>query len=167
MAVRGQPTKYNLAVAKEICNRMSEGESLLKIVRDESMPAYRTVMEWVVDKPEFREMYSAARDRQADYYADQCIEIADDGTNDTYEAEDGSKKIAHDHIQRSRLRVDARKWKAAQMAPKKWGQQQVQHTGDGGGPLQIVVNVITKALPAPVIGISAETEEDGDDTSQH
>lgn len=163
----GRPTRYNKAIADEICCRMSEGESLLKMSRDENFPSYRAVMNWINAFPEFAKAYQEARERQADFYADQCIEIADDGTNDTYEAEDGSKKIAHDHIQRSRLRVDARKWKAAQMAPKKWGQQQVQHTGDGGGPLQIVVNVITKALPAPVLGISTDTEEDGDDTSQH
>lgn len=161
----GRPTKYNKAITDEICCRMSEGESLLKMCRDEGFPTYRAIMNWINLYPEFAKAYQEARERQADFYADQCIEIADDGTNDTYEAEDGSKKIAHDHIQRSRLRVDARKWKAAQMAPRKWGQQQVQHTGDGGGPLQIVVNVITKALPAPLIGI--DTEEDGDDTSQH
>lgn len=124
-------------------------------------------MTWLMTNEHFRGEYQKARAAQAEYLADECLQIADDGSNDTYEAEDGSKKIAHDHIQRSRLRVETRRWAAAQMAPKRWGQQQVQHTGDGGGPLQIIVNVITKALPnQEPIGLPAP-EEDDPDTTEH
>ncbi len=50
-------------------------------------------------------------------------------------AKDGStiRLVDHEHIQRSRLRVDARKWLMSKMAPKKYGEK-LQHTGDGGGP---------------------------------
>lgn len=161
---KGPPPKYNEELAIEICERMANGESLLQIVRSEHMPDYRTIMKWLHRHPAFAEQYQRSREYQADYYADQCIEIADDGSNDTYQAEDGSKKIAHDHIQRSRLRVDARKWKASQMYPKKWGQQQVQHTGEGGGPMQIVINVVTKALPAPQ-EVELIEDESGNDTA--
>ena len=42
----------------------------------------------------------------------------------------------NEHIQRSRLRVDARKWIAAKLLPKRYGDK-LQHTGDGGGPIRV------------------------------
>ncbi len=44
--------------------------------------------------------------------------------------------VDHEHIQRSRLRVDARKWIAAKLLPKRYGDK-LQHTGDGGGPIRV------------------------------
>jgi hypothetical protein len=43
-----------------------------------------------------------------------------------------------EHVQRSRLRIDTRKWLLAKLQPKKYGDvQQTQLTGPGGGPLQV------------------------------
>ena len=50
--------------------------------------------------------------------------------------EDGKKALDHEHGQRSRLRVDTRKWAAGKMAPKRYGDK-IQHTGDGGGPIRV------------------------------
>jgi len=61
-----------------------------------------------------------ARERQADVLAGQILEISDDGTNDYVQTEDGEVPN-HEHIQRSRLRVDSRKWLASKLAPKKYG----------------------------------------------
>ena len=49
---------------------------------------------------------------------------------------DGKKTLDHEHVQRSRLRVDTRKWAAGKLAPKRYGDK-VQHTGDGGGPIRV------------------------------
>ena len=79
------------------------------------------------------------REAQADRFADEIIEIADDATNDWMERRQGEETVRvvnHEHIQRSRLRVDARKWLMAKLAPKKYGDS-VALTGGGGGPLVI------------------------------
>ena len=52
-----------------------------------------------------------AREQQADLYADEIIKIADDCTP------------THEEIAKARVRIDARKWKAARLAPKKYGEK--------------------------------------------
>jgi hypothetical protein len=79
-------------------------------------------MRWLQANEGFRDNYVRARDAQADYLAEEIIQIADDGLNDTYATEDGDA-VNHDVIARSRLRVDARKWYAGRMAPKKYGEK--------------------------------------------
>lgn len=135
----GRPSTYSKKKAEEICRLLSGGKSLRKICEMPGMPSREAVYSWLFSQQEFADQYALAREIQADYYSEQCLEIADDGTNDTYELEDGSKKVAHDHIQRSRLRVDTRKWIASQMAPKKWGIQSVKQeiSGPNGGPVQL------------------------------
>ena len=63
-------------------------------------------------------------------------EIADDVSGDWFTDKDGKKGLDHEHVQRSRLRVDTRKWAAGKMAPKRYGDK-IQHTGDGGGPIRV------------------------------
>jgi hypothetical protein len=58
------------------------GESLREICRDEDMPDKSTVMRWLALHQEFRDQYAGAREAQADYYAEEIIEISDDGSND-------------------------------------------------------------------------------------
>jgi len=94
------------------------------------MPAVSSVYLWMGKHKEFSEAYARARDDQADTLADQIIEIADDGTNDTYVSENGTVLTNQDVVQRSRLRVDARKWIAAKLKPKKYGDR-VEHALSG------------------------------------
>ncbi len=61
---------------------------------------------------------------------------------------DGKKTLDHEHVQRSRLRVDTRKWLMARMAPKKYGDK-MQHTGEGGGPIRTEVDLT--GIPTDVL----------------
>jgi hypothetical protein len=136
----GRPSDYSDAIADEICEKLSKGASLLTICDDEGMPHPRTVYRWLAnDKNEdFRHKYAHAREAQADRYAYEIIQIADDGRNDTQLDEDGNLRVDHDHIARSRLRVDARKWYASKLAPKKYGDKlQTELSGPDGGPIPI------------------------------
>mgnify|MGYP000420369159 CR=1 FL=1 len=63
----------------------------------------------------------AAREAQADHYAEEILQIADDGTGDSWTDDDGNVRTNTDVVARSKLRVDARKWKASKLAPKKYG----------------------------------------------
>jgi hypothetical protein len=130
----GRPSDFTDAVAALICTRLAEGESLREICRDEAMPGQSTVFRWLAANEEFREQYARAREAQADHMADEILEIADDGKNDWMERNVGEGEIIvvadHEHINRSKLRVDARKWLMSKVAPKKYGEKiEVAHSG--------------------------------------
>lgn len=116
----GQST-FTQEIADIICERIAEGESVRKICQDDAMPAMSTIFKWLNDHKTFSEQYARAREAQADKMADEILEIADDGRNDTYIDGDGRERTDQEVIGRSKLRVDARKWLASKMAPKKYG----------------------------------------------
>lgn len=137
----GRPSTYSQEIVTEICERIAHGESVRKIVLDAHMPGQATVYEWLIAHKEFAEQYARAREDQADFYAEEIIQIADDGRNDTY-FDDNGEQTNHDVIARSRLRVDARKWYASKLAPKKYGDK-VMHSGDpDGAPIASRVEMV-------------------------
>ncbi len=124
---KGRPSLYTEALAAKICRRLAEGESLRSICRDEKMPAISTVMGWLFDGQhgDFSAQYARAREAQAELRADEITDIAD-----------GVEHGASEAVQAARLRVDARKWIAAKLLPKRYGDK-LQHTGEGGGPIRV------------------------------
>jgi hypothetical protein len=95
-------------------------------------------MKWAAEKPAFSEQYAKARELLLEHWAEEIIEIADDGTNDwmerkNAEGENIGWQVNGEHIQRSRLRSDNRKWLLSKLAAKKYGDKielggEVQHT---------------------------------------
>jgi len=135
----GRPRAYTDEAAAEICLRIAEGESLRSVCRDPKLPALSTVSMWIVENEGgFSERYTRARMARAFVVADEVLEIADDGTNDTYRDEDGNTFTDHDVIARSRLRVDTRKWYLAKVLPKAYGEK-LELTGSDGGPVMLKV----------------------------
>lgn len=91
------------------------------------MPNVATVYRWLQGDEKFRDMYARARDDQADTLADEIVSISDEQA----EVIDENGKVFDPDVQRDRLRVDARKWVAAKLRPKKYGEKtEVEHTGD-------------------------------------
>jgi hypothetical protein len=125
----GRPSEFTQEIADAICERLADAQSLRSICLDDAMPSQATVFRWLADDRyvSFREQYTRARDAQADAIFDEILDIADDGSNDWMEREreDGSKfeVLNAEHVQRSRLRIDARKWMAGKLAPKKYGEK--------------------------------------------
>ena len=124
---RGRPTLYTQAIAAEICQRVGEGETLNKICRDENMPSRPTVVSWVIQNKEgFSDIYARAKELQLEHWADEIIDVSDDATNDYMERggkDDAPGWIVNgEHISRSRLRVDSRKWLLAKLKPKVYGE---------------------------------------------
>jgi hypothetical protein len=112
------------------------------ICKDEDMPASSTIFKWLSEQPAFSEQYAHARSVQMEAMAEEILEIADDGSNDTYETDEGDERTNQDVIQRSRLRVDTRKWLMSKLAPKKYGDKVEQFiSGPGGGPIQSAIDV--------------------------
>lgn len=143
----GRPTKYNAEIAAEITSRMSEGETLKAICEDDRMPHASSIYLWLSKHPEFSELYTRAQSDRANRLADEILEIADDGRNDWMErnGEDNVGWIANgEALQRSRLRVDTRKWLASKMLPKQYGDK-IQGAADDGShvvKLEIVRKII-------------------------
>ncbi len=140
--LRGALVKFNETVADQICGRMSEGETLRKVCRDPAMPARSTVYRWLSKNPAFANQYAQAREMLVEAWADEIIEIADDGTTDyiTKVGRNGAEyeAVDQDHIQRSRLRVDARKWLLSKLNPGQYGDHmEVEHTGGVDHRVQI------------------------------
>jgi hypothetical protein len=143
----GRPTKYSPELAASILLRLTEGESLRNIVKDADMPGQATVYEWLLAKPDFAEQYARARDEQADTLADEIVAIADE-TPETEPVFDKNGELVEmrlhsAYIQWQKNRVDARKWVASKLKPKKYGERTTL-AGDKENPLQIDSNVDEK-----------------------
>lgn len=148
----GRPSSFTEKAAKEICDRLSIGQSLREICLSKEMPGIVTVFRWIHSNEVFRKQYARAREAQADYLFDEIVQIADDGTNDWMTrnagSDDETEAANHEHINRSRLRIDARKWVASKLAPKKYGEK-LTMDGDGeGGPIGIAVMEATDEMRA-------------------
>lgn len=142
---KGRPTTYTIEIADMICDRIAKGESLARITTPKNMPQPSTVYKWLSEIPEFSDKYDKAKQECAELYAEQILEIADEGVNDFNEKLDPDGNIIgwqvnKEHVQRSRLRVDARKWVAAKLKPKKFGERvQQDHTSSDGSMTPVVV----------------------------
>lgn len=127
MADQGRPSSYTEAIGDEICERMMNGESLRAICEPSSMPNRSTVFRWLSDEryKRFRDQYARAREEQADAIFDECLQIADDAVNDYMDNSDSEGAVGYklngEHVQRSKLRIDTRKWMAGKLRPKKYG----------------------------------------------
>jgi hypothetical protein len=135
-------TTYKEETALIICDRLAEGESLKSICEDDGMPARSTVFKWLAENTTFSDMYARAREEQADAVFDEILSIADDGRNDWMERrgeEDAGWVTNGENLQRSKLRIDARKWMAGKLRPKKYGDKlDIEHSGDMNVTFQTV-----------------------------
>lgn len=126
----GAPSIKTPELLAALLKRLSMGESMRAICADSDMPSESVVYEWLEADVEFAERYAQARTRAMDRMADEILEIADFAANDTYEDADGHERTDSEAIQRSKLRVDARKWLMSKLAPKKYGDaMSINHAG--------------------------------------
>ena len=133
----GRPSTYTDAVAATICSRLACGESLRAICLDDDMPDRTTVYDWLFRMPDFASQYTRAREEQAETMADDIVAIADESYHDHDIDENGHVRVNNEAIQRSKLRVEARKWVAAKLKPKKYGDKITQEVvGANGGAVQ-------------------------------
>lgn len=148
MAKVGRPSDYTKEKGDYIIERLLDGESLRSICLDESVAKQSTVFRWIHNYEEFRKQYELAREWQAEKFADEMLDIADDSSNDWMEKNaEGTAIIGHkvngEHVQRSRLRIDTRKWIASKLKPKKYGDK-LELSGDEKHPVTFVLRDMTK-----------------------
>jgi len=161
----GRPSLFNQSLAEKICFRLIDGETLRAICERDEFPHRVTVMRWLLRHPEFRAQYDWARQLQADALAEEVISIADDTAGDFVADGEGGTTVAWENVQRSRLRVDSRKWFVAKLAPRKYAERIAQElSGPDGGPIETDAGA---SLPLPrsevasaVVALLAEVERE-------
>jgi hypothetical protein len=117
-----RPRKCTSKLSEQVCRRLIDGQSLLRICRDAKLPSRATVYRWLSREnptPEelrFRDSYARAREWWAESVFDELLEIADD-------------EEVNPHVTRNRL--DARKWALARQNPRKYSDRmQLDHSGE-------------------------------------
>jgi hypothetical protein len=124
-----KPIPFDQQIGTDICNQIADGLSLVEICRKNGFPHRRRVHEWIAENVEgFAHKYARAREIQAERYAEEIVSIADALYDD----------CSSEQVQAARLKVDARKWAASKLAPKKYGDK-VSHE-HGSDPDRPVVN---------------------------
>lgn len=137
----GRPSDFTPDVGDLICERLADGESLRTICADESMPHRATVFRWLASNEAFRDQYAHAREEQAEALADDIVSISDEvEVRSVTQGEEVVLALDPTAVARNRLRVDARKWVAAKLKPKKYGDK-VAHEHEGGLSLTVVTGV--------------------------
>ena len=125
----GRPSKFTDKLFAEICERLSKGEPLAQICRDEHMPAHNTISDWKVSRPVVSDGIARAREIGFDAIALEALRIADD------------KEGEH---QRDRLRVDTRLKLLAKWDPKRYGDRITHQGDDDADPIKTKTNLTVK-----------------------
>jgi hypothetical protein len=157
----GRPELYSQELADRILDRMACGETLTAICRDEDMPHRATVRRWISRHEGFCEAYTRARELLADVYAEQALDIADDPTGDVMTDAKGIKRVDNENVQRSRLRCDMRRWYAAKLAPRRYGEKISQEiSGPSDGPIEFSRPLLPDELATAVVKLLGAAEQE-------
>ena len=144
---------FDQKIADIICIGLSEGMSLRKMLKADTqgvLPAQSTIYEWLLRHPSFAEQYTRAREEQADTLADEIIDIADESP-ETVEVRDKEGnvidiKIDSGYVNYQRQRIEARKWTAMKLKPKKYGDRVAVEGVEGGAAIKTEDNTASKFL---------------------
>jgi hypothetical protein len=123
----GRPSKYTDALAQLICERIASGDSLITVCNEEGMPHRHTVLKWLEEREGFRTIHARAREAQADVMDQRIMAVADGCTAETANAD--------------RVKIDAYKWRAARLAPKRYGDKLALTGADDAPPIQTKLRV--------------------------
>lgn len=145
----GRPTSYTPELAAELCALLAMGQSIRTACKGANMPSVATVYNWLAIIPEFPEQYARAKADAADAMAEDIMDIADDSSNDYMELTYNDQTIVRlnqENIQRSKLRIETRRWLMSKYKPKKYGDKLDLTTGGEQLPTPLLGS-LTRSLP--------------------
>lgn len=150
----GRKTTYTAAKAKKICDVIASSSiSVRELSSQDDMPCEVTIYKWLNDNEEFAKNYAHAKKSQLEYMANEIVDIADNAENDYMrrqgrdDDEDSGWVTNGEAIQRSKLRVDTRKWLMSKLNAKKYGDKTQLTGADGEGPVEVSQIVRTVVDP--------------------
>lgn len=114
--------KFSEELFQSICEKIATSSIGLSEVCDSFNISSRTFFRWIADDEDLRHKYTSAREEQAEFLADEIVKISNG------EGLDATPFVGKNYIDRDRLKVEARKWVAAKLKPKKYGDKIEQET---------------------------------------
>lgn len=117
-------------VMNTVCEAIASGKSLRSQLAEHNI-TNGSFFRAIEANSAWAEQYTRAREAQADTLADEIVDIADDSAGDTDPAS-------------RRLRVEARKWTAAKLRPKRWGDNvNINHGGEVAHKVKLDMGALT------------------------
>jgi hypothetical protein len=101
-----------------VLREIGNGSSLITAIKKEGYPTYDAFQRHLRSHPEVKRMYEEAIEARADYLAESLIDISEETPP---EGLDGPQLSAW--INQMKIRIDTRKWTAAKLRPKTWGER--------------------------------------------
>lgn len=150
-----------------ICKEHAERDDPADRASGLGFPSIDTVLKWLNSNADFSQAYSRAKELQADFLADEIIEISDDAGGDAVIRYRGGKQVAEidgTNVNRSRLMVDSRKWLAAKLRPKKYGDQ--LDVTSGGEPLPAPSSVAIDARVQTLMMLAQRRQQDAQEAQK-
>jgi len=146
-APKGSGSKYTEEIADQICDLVSNGVNLRKVCRMEGMPAWRTVYDWVVARPEFAARLARAREMGYDALAEEALEISNTPVLGQKQvmSDKATYTTVEDMLGHRKLQIETRLKLLACWDPKKYGSK-VQLGGDADNPVKIEAEVQAEKL---------------------
>lgn len=124
-----------------ICEKVADCTTLREIAEEYKI-SKGALIEWLAD---YGDQYARAREAQADVLASDILALSDKtriGTKTTTKANGDVETTTGDMVDRARLQIDARKWLAGKMSPKKYGDKVAVGGADDLPPVKHAVDVI-------------------------
>lgn len=137
-----RPTIRTDAMIEEIVERLSLGEPLAQICREDGMPAARTVRDWINQHPKVSAAIAGAREDGEEWLAAECLLIADtprEGITEKYEVVKGpnpddpelpqveefriTERKVEDMLGHRKLQIETRLKLLAKWNPRKYGEK--------------------------------------------
>ena len=127
--VGGRPPIFTKELADKVCHKVSTcTDGIRKICRENpDLPGHTVIFEWRLNNTSFAEQYATAKRVQAELLAEEIIDISDESAQDSEITENGVR-YNFEYAARSRLRIDTRKWVAAKLLPKIYGERVINDT---------------------------------------
>jgi hypothetical protein len=119
-----RPNPLDEGILERICEGLVEGKSIAQVCEPKDMPHWTMVYRTMAKDPVFAKEIARAREAQQEFIADDIVQMADNA------------KI--DDVNVVKLKIWARQWRAAKLAPKKYGDKVTQEiTGKDGAAIQL------------------------------
>lgn len=120
-----RPKECTQELIEAICTKIIEGASIRSVCLDRNMPSITRFYQWIEFDENLQKQYARACEARGHYKFEQIDEVVKDMRAGTVDAA------------QARVEIEAVKWQAAKLNPKKYGDStQIKHADANGNNLQ-------------------------------